>query len=155
MSGKAPPDAAGLTLNTVKDCLSANASGTERQKLLRYGIPNDCAIGVATGQMLAFTHKRPKDAELVTARWADGGYEMRTLALLLDDPARLTLARLDAMVWTCMAREETFCRTCGRRFCLKFMPTVRVNSTQIGVCSLITDSGGRRDNKLTQPPVPG
>lgn len=98
MSGKAGPDTARLTVAEVKDWLAANASDTERQKLLGYGIPNDCAIGVAMGQMLAFTRKRPKDPVLAAALWADGGYEMRTLALLLDDPVALTLARMDAMV---------------------------------------------------------
>ncbi|MCC5969049.1 MAG: DNA alkylation repair protein [Pararhodobacter sp.] len=98
MSGKAGPDMAPLSLAVVRDWLAANASDIERQKLLRYGIPNDRAIGVAMGQMLAYTRKRPKDAALAAALWADGGYEMRTLALLLDDPATLTLPRMDAMV---------------------------------------------------------
>lgn len=98
MSGKAGSGTARLTPAAVKDWLGANASEAERQKLLGYGIPNDRAIGVAMGQMLAFTRKRPKAPDLAAALWADGGYEMRTLALLLDDPAKLTLARMDAMV---------------------------------------------------------
>ncbi|MCC5987366.1 MAG: DNA alkylation repair protein [Pararhodobacter sp.] len=98
MSGTARSDTAWLTLAEVKDWLAANASETERQKLLGYGIPNECAIGVAMGQMLAFTRKRLKDPALAAALWADGGYEMRTLAVLIDDPATLTLARMDAMV---------------------------------------------------------
>ncbi len=98
MSGKAGSDTARLSLAEVKDWLAANASEAERQKLPGYGIPDDGAIGVAMGQMLAFTRKRPKDPELAAALWADGGYEARTLALLLDDPAALTLPRMDAMV---------------------------------------------------------
>lgn len=98
MSGKGLSDTARLTLAGVREWLAANASDTERQKLLRYGIPNDRAMGVAMGQMLAFARKRPKDPALAAALWADGGYEMRTLALLLDDPATLTLSRMDAMV---------------------------------------------------------
>jgi len=98
MKGTARADAAALTLAGVREWLAANASDTERLKLLRYGIPNDRAIGVAMGQMLAYTRKRPKDPALAAALWADGGYEMRTLALLLDDPATLTLPRMDAMV---------------------------------------------------------
>ena len=98
MNGKAGSGTARLTPAAVKDWLAANASEVERQKLLGYGIPNDRAIGVAMGQMLAFTRKRPKDPELAAALWADGGYEMRTLAVLLDDPVALTLARMDAMV---------------------------------------------------------
>ncbi|MCH8490534.1 MAG: DNA alkylation repair protein [Oceanicaulis sp.] len=98
MSRPAGPDTAPLTLAGVKEWLSANASDAERRKLLGYGIPNDRAVGVAMGRMLAFTRKRPKDPDLAAALWADGGYEMRTLALLLDDPAALSLARMDDMV---------------------------------------------------------
>lgn len=98
MNAKAGPDDARLTSAEVKDWLSANASEAERQKLLGYGIPNDRAIGVAMGQMPTFTRKRPKDPDLAAALWADGGYEMRTLALLLDEPVALTLTRMDAMV---------------------------------------------------------
>ncbi|MDD7970632.1 DNA alkylation repair protein [Roseinatronobacter alkalisoli] len=98
MSRTAGPDAERLTLTGVKDWLAANASEAERQKLLGYGIPNDRALGVSMGQMLALARKRPKDPELAAALWADGGYEMRTLALLLDDPGTLTRARMDAMV---------------------------------------------------------
>ncbi|WFE76055.1 DNA alkylation repair protein [Roseinatronobacter sp. S2] len=98
MSGAARADTTPLTLAGVRDWLAASASDTERQKLRRYGIPNDRAMGVAMGQMLAFARKRPKDPALAAALWADGGYEMRTLALLLDDPATLTLPRMDAMV---------------------------------------------------------
>lgn len=98
MSGKAGSGTARLTPAEVKDWLAANASEAERRKLPGYGIPGDRAIGVAMGQMLAFTRKRPKDPALAAALWADGGYEMRTLAALLDDPASLTLPRMDAMV---------------------------------------------------------
>lgn len=91
-------EVARLTLAQVREWLAANASEAERQKLLRYGIPNERAQGVAMGQMLAFARRRPKDPELAVALWADGAYEMRTLAVLLDDPTRLAPARMDAMV---------------------------------------------------------
>jgi len=48
--------------------------------------------------MLAFARNWPKDSELAAALWAEDSYEARTLALLLDDPAALTPARMDAMV---------------------------------------------------------
>lgn len=98
MSRAGGADGTRLSLTEVKGWLAANASEAERQKLSGYGIPNDRAIGVAMGQMLAYARKRPKDPALAAALWADGGYEMRTLALLLDDPATLTRTRMDAMV---------------------------------------------------------
>lgn len=91
-------EAGPLTHAAVRAWLLANASGVERAKLARYGIPDTHALGVPMGQMLAFARKRPKDPELAAALWADGGYEARTLAVLLDDPVALTLARMDAMV---------------------------------------------------------
>ena len=50
------------------------------------------------GAMLAFARNRPKDPTLAAALWAEGGCETRTLDVLLDDPAALTLARMGAMV---------------------------------------------------------
>lgn len=95
------PDTKGgepLTIAAVRDWLSANASEAERAKLSRYGIPDEHALGVAMGAMLGFARGRPKDPALAAALWDDGGYEMRTLAVLLDDPAALSGARMDAMV---------------------------------------------------------
>ena len=91
-------DSAPLTLDAVRAWLAATASEAERAKLARYGIPDDRALGVPMGAMLAFARGRPKDPALAAALWAEGGYETRTLAVLLDDPAALTPARMDAMV---------------------------------------------------------
>ena len=71
MSATAGPDTARLTVAEVRDWLAANASDTERQKLLGYGIPNEHAIRVAMGRMPAFTRKRPQDPELAAAFWTD------------------------------------------------------------------------------------
>jgi 3-methyladenine DNA glycosylase AlkD len=95
---KREADPAPLTLSAVRDWLAATASTAERAKLARYGIPDDRALGVPMGAMLAFARDRPKDSDLAAALWAEAGYETRTLAVLLDDPATLTRARMDAMV---------------------------------------------------------
>jgi 3-methyladenine DNA glycosylase AlkD len=91
-------DSAPLTLDAVRAWLAATASEAERAKLARYGIPDGRALGVPMGAMLAFARGRPKDPALAAALWAEGGYETRTLAVLLDDPAALTPERMDAMV---------------------------------------------------------
>ncbi len=78
--------------------LAAEGSEAERQAMTRYGIPNDTAFGVPMGRLLARARRRPKDPALATALWATGRYEARVLAVLLDDPAALPRARMDAMV---------------------------------------------------------
>ena len=85
-------------LGTVLAWLEAEASEKARDDLLRYGIPNDRAFGVPMGRLLAFAKGKAKDPALATALWADGRYEARTLALLLDDPRKLRAERMDAMV---------------------------------------------------------
>ena len=102
-------DSAPLTLDAVRDWLAATASEAERAKLARYGIPDDRALGVPMGAMLALARNRPKDPALAAALWAEGGYETRTLAVLLDDPAALTPARMDAMVADSWAICDTAC----------------------------------------------
>ena len=92
------PSVGEAAVETVLDWLRAEASETARNDLRRYGIPNEQALGVPMGRMVAFAKKRPKDPALAAALWADGRYEARTLAVLLDDPETLTLNRMDAMV---------------------------------------------------------
>ncbi len=86
------------TLEAVLDWLEAESSEQAHNDLRRYGIPNDKAFGVPMGRMLAYARKRPKDPALASALWADGRYEPRTLAVLLDDPRQLSPERMDAMV---------------------------------------------------------
>jgi 3-methyladenine DNA glycosylase AlkD len=86
------------TVEAVLDWLEAEATEKARDDLLRYGIPNDNAFGVPMGRMLAYAKKRPEDPALASALWADGRYEPRTLAVLLDDPRQLSLERMDTMV---------------------------------------------------------
>lgn len=85
-------------LGTVLAWLEAEASEKARDDLLRYGIPNERAFGIPMGRLLAYAKKRSEDPALAAALWADGRYETRTLALLLDDPRKLRAERMDAMV---------------------------------------------------------
>lgn len=76
--------------------LEAEASEAGRADLLRYGIPADHAFGVPMNRMLAWAKGRTKDHALAAALWADGRYEARTLAALVDDAGAVTAAQMDA-----------------------------------------------------------
>ncbi len=87
-----------MTAEEALDWLASQGSEAERAALARYGIPGDRAFGVPMGRLLAWAKRRPKDAGLAAALWADGRHEARMLAILTDDPAALTPDRMDAMV---------------------------------------------------------
>ncbi len=95
--------------------LESEATEADRLGLKRYGIPMDRAIGVPMGKMLGWAKGRPKDHALAEALWADGRYEARTLALLIEDPAAVTPAQMDA--WTAAFDNWAICDTaCFRLF---------------------------------------
>lgn len=49
--------------------------------MLRFGIPNDTAVDVPMGKLLAFTRKRPTNAALAADLWQTGRYEAQILAV--------------------------------------------------------------------------
>lgn len=63
--------------------------------MARYGLPSDRALGVPMNAMLKLAKGFERDHELAAALWATGIYEARTMAALLDEPARVTPAQMD------------------------------------------------------------
>ncbi|MFM2355612.1 MAG: hypothetical protein RLZZ528_1348 [Pseudomonadota bacterium] len=55
-------------------------------------------MGVPMAAMIGWAKGRPKDHALAAALWADGRYEARTLAALIDDPAQVTTPQMDDWV---------------------------------------------------------
>jgi 3-methyladenine DNA glycosylase AlkD len=74
--------------------------GTEKERagMLRYGIPNDHAVGVSVGELKQFAKQVGTSHELAQQLWETGVYEARTLAAFIDEPAEVTEAQMD--VWT-------------------------------------------------------
>lgn len=62
----------------------------------RYGIHTSNALGVPMSSIKALGTRIGTDHELALALWATGVYEARTLAGLVDDPALVTAAQMDA-----------------------------------------------------------
>lgn len=83
----------------VKDLLSElRAMGSEeaRAGMARYGIRVDSAFGVSIYELRRIAKRLGIDHELALALWATGNHEARLLAVLVDDPARVTPAQLEA-----------------------------------------------------------
>lgn len=64
--------------------------------MTRYGIPNDKAFGVPMGTMRKFAKQIGKDHSLATELWKTGWYEARTVAVFVDEPAKVTKRQMDA-----------------------------------------------------------
>ena len=63
----------------------------------RYGIHTDQALGVAMKDMKALAKELGRDHGLAAALWATGGYEARTVAALIDEPALVDGDQMDAL----------------------------------------------------------
>jgi 3-methyladenine DNA glycosylase AlkD len=66
--------------------------------MARYGIRTDHAVGVRVTELRRFARGLRPDHELAAALWATGVHEARILASLVDDPALVTQAQMDAWV---------------------------------------------------------
>ena len=76
--------------------LEAAASAKVRDEMApRYGIVTDRAIGVPMAAMQRIAKPLAPDHALAAALWDTGWYEARTVACLIDDPARVTPAQMD------------------------------------------------------------
>src|SRR5262245_40358025 len=75
--------------------LRAKGSAEERARMSRVGIPNENAYGVPMGVLKAHARTIGRSHALAEALWAAGGYEARTLAALIDDPAQVSELQMD------------------------------------------------------------
>ncbi|MEO7456044.1 MAG: DNA alkylation repair protein [Gemmatimonadaceae bacterium] len=82
-------------LKPVMASLERAATKATRDGMLRYGIPNDHAIGVTMGSLKVIAKKLGRDHALADALWKTKVYEARLLATLVDEPERVTAAQMD------------------------------------------------------------
>jgi len=66
--------------------------------MARYGIRTDHAVGVTVTELRRFARGLRPDHELAAALWTSGVHEARILASLVDDPALVTEAQMEAWV---------------------------------------------------------
>lgn len=75
--------------------LERHASKATRDGMARYALPADHALGVTMADMKALSKKIGYDHEVAAALWKTGVYEARTVAALVDEPARVTAGQMD------------------------------------------------------------
>jgi 3-methyladenine DNA glycosylase AlkD len=82
-------------VDAVVQALKRLSSKSTRDGMLRFGIPNDNALGVPVGKMQKLAKELGPNHELAEALWQKGIYETRMMAALLDEPERVTPAQMD------------------------------------------------------------
>ena len=66
--------------------------------MARFGIDTTRAVGVTVTQLRRFARDLGHDHELAAALWASGVHEARLLASLVDEPAMVSEAQMEAWV---------------------------------------------------------
>jgi 3-methyladenine DNA glycosylase AlkD len=86
-----PPDVA-----EILAWLERRGSKRNRDGMARYAIVADKVFGVSVGTLRAYGKRLGRNHELALALWKTRWYEARMLACVVDDPARVTTAQMDA-----------------------------------------------------------
>jgi len=93
-AGNTSPDA---TVGAVLTALEAQASQKIRDEMApRYGIVTERAFGMPMAKMLAMAKGLGPNHDLAAALWDSGWYEARMVACMIEDPACVTPAQMDA-----------------------------------------------------------
>src|SRR5262245_40518670 len=75
--------------------LKQRANRATREGMVRYGLPNDKALGVPVAGIKAVAKQLGQSHELAAGLWDTGWFEARMLAAYVDDPMRVTPAQMD------------------------------------------------------------
>jgi 3-methyladenine DNA glycosylase AlkD len=78
--------------------LEAVGDPSRLEGMSRYGIDTSRALGVSVTELRRVARGLGRDHELAAALWASGVHEARILATLVDEPARVSEAQMDAWV---------------------------------------------------------
>jgi 3-methyladenine DNA glycosylase AlkD len=76
--------------------LERQGSRRNRDGMARYGIVASKVFGVSVGSLHLLAKRIGRDHALAAALWKTGWYEAQMLAALVDDPAQVTPAQMDA-----------------------------------------------------------
>lgn len=84
-----------VDLQPALAALRAAASEATRDGMVRFGIPNEKAIGVSVGDIRAIAKNLGLNHKLALALWSSDIYEARLLACFVADPKLVTPALMD------------------------------------------------------------
>ena len=87
-----------MSLNDTIAWFNEVGSEQTKQDMLRYGIPNDNAVGIPMGVLKAKGKRIGTDPELARALWSTGIYEARTLAVFVHEPNEISEDEADHWV---------------------------------------------------------
>lgn len=76
--------------------LERRGSKSNRDGMARYGIVSPHVLGVSVGTLRAYAKTLGRDHRLALDLWKTGIYEARMLAAFVDEPARVTVAQMNA-----------------------------------------------------------
>lgn len=93
---KVVPMAAAELATAVLGELAGMASEEGRAGMARYGINVEHAFGVSVYELRRVAKRLGVDHELALSLWATGNHEARVLAGMVDDPALVSPAQMDA-----------------------------------------------------------
>ena len=79
----------------IAELESLGSKKRREEMATRYGIHTDRAFGVAMGDMQKIARRMGRDHALAAALWDAGCYEARMLAVLVDEPDKVTGAQMD------------------------------------------------------------
>ena len=78
--------------------LEALGSAANRTGMARYGINTERALGISVTTLKGVAREVGRDHALATRLWASGIHEARMLATLIDQPAQVSAAQMEAWV---------------------------------------------------------
>jgi 3-methyladenine DNA glycosylase AlkD len=76
--------------------LRALGSEANRTGMARYGINTDHAFGISMAALRPIARRLKRDHDRAAALWQTGFHEARLLAVLTDEPKKVTAAQMDA-----------------------------------------------------------
>lgn len=85
------------TAEEIVTHLRTLASDENRAGMARFGIATDRALGIPNAVINPIARQIKRNHDRAAALWATGIREARVLAILTDEPARVTRAQVDAM----------------------------------------------------------
>jgi 3-methyladenine DNA glycosylase AlkD len=87
-----------MDVRTVIGRLEAMSDPSRLSGMARYGISTGRALGVSIPELRGLAREIGRDHGLALALWGSGVHEARILASMVDDPARVTGAQMEAWV---------------------------------------------------------
>lgn len=78
------------TSQDIMNWLRDNSDPDVISGMLRYGIPNDHALGVRMGDMKRYAKTLQRNHDVALELWDEGYYEARTMAVFVAEPDRMT-----------------------------------------------------------------